>query len=413
MIFAASLATIVALFVLNYLLNGRSLFHPSTAFCAIWAVNLIVIAAAGDFFYSLHAKTLLIFVSGCVSFSVGAALAEMSQTFPAAPTVKARDRLLTVCALIVIFSMPLIYKWLRDITGETDLMSIMTASRIAVLEVYLNNQYPLFTNLFSFSMILSIIVFNERKGHPKLCLAVVLPTLFINFLTGRRMGLIIIVISLFCLNYFQSKKFRWKVAAAAIALVVTIMGPVAIYAGMVAGRGDTFTDNFRPIMGALALYESGGAIVMDRLVVEPNLLESKTFGNFFIDRAQHFGYRAPWHNPSDTFLEIGPGIADNVATIYVGYLVFNSWTIAVLAMVPLGAICATLYRRALAGWPISRILYAFLFSSIVLSPFADQFMADFSVGWRLALVAWLIYPSTKSLIQLAAVEPPLGESLPQ
>ncbi len=80
-----------------------------------------------------------------------------------------------------------------------------------------------------------------------------------------------------------------------------------------------------------------------------------------------------------------------MGTIYLSYVLFDSWTVAVLAMLPLGASCAVLYRRALAGWPISRLVYAFLFVAIVLSPFADAFLGGLNFMLKLAAVSWLIY----------------------
>ena len=56
---------------LSYRIGGKALFYPPVVFCGIWAFDLSLLWACGDYFYPLITETLAIFVIGAAMFVLG------------------------------------------------------------------------------------------------------------------------------------------------------------------------------------------------------------------------------------------------------------------------------------------------------------------------------------------------------
>src|SRR5262245_1334528 len=110
--------------VINYRI-GRAAFYPPFVFCAIWAVDLTIALAAGEFFYPLRAETLLLFVCGGLLFSLAGWIAFVwpVDKAPKPATPKSSQQIITRILALLVLGLPIYSYWVYHLASGIEAQS--------------------------------------------------------------------------------------------------------------------------------------------------------------------------------------------------------------------------------------------------------------------------------------------------
>jgi oligosaccharide repeat unit polymerase len=392
LVLAISILSVLA--IVNYQIGNKGLFYPPLVFCLVWVADLVVFWIAGDFFYSLSAKTLSIFVCGCFAFSLGSWLTLfLPEGTPekSEPLSASSRRILNLLVLLVVAALPLFYHWIRSITSGYGSNLLMAARAATLDEANDNAVSSLFWNLATLSIIAAMIAFYER-GKKRLWIALGC-TLILNLLTGGRSGVVTLILSLICIDWIKNRRLRWKPLAAMVLVFVISFGLIAIYVQKGSARADaSLAENLMPVAQGFVQYAAGGLPAFSQVVEHPNLVVH----NWQIYRPaqqmlNRLGARFDVPDLRADFLTVGPdGLQQNIYTLYFAYIDLG-WPVTMFVMVGHGFLAALVYRRALLGGKVATLSYGYLFAELVLSPYNELLFMGMNFIVKLLLGSWVIY----------------------
>jgi oligosaccharide repeat unit polymerase len=388
---------ITLLAVFNYRIGGKAAFFPSVVFCLVWAADLLVLQLGGSFFYPISPPTLAIFVCGCLVFSIGSWLGVLwpIKTSPSGNGLpEISNRILTLVLIGILLAIPIVLRWLMQLSADKG--GNFLAAIYQVLSVEENQaefEASLFLNLASFSSIVAMVAFYEKpRGKWRAAIAV-LSALALNVMGGGRTGFTTLIPALICLDWLRNRRLRWKLAIAMALLLLILSSSVVFFVQ----KGDVRTDaslgeNIVPIAQTFASYGAGGLVAFDRVVREPNIVEHNwQIDRFFLQTLNKFGthFRVPLINAN--FVTIGPNQnMQNIYTFYFAYL--DLGYLGMMMVILLVAFVVTLiYRKAIAGSPVAALMYAPLFSGVMLSIYFEPFLIPLNFLFKLWVFVVLIY----------------------
>lgn len=391
-----AIAFLSSLALANYWI-GRRFLYPPVVFCSVWAADLTLVWLAGDFFYPLADETLAVFCLGGMAFSVGASIALLvpQETVVEQPLGKTSERSLSLALLIVACFSPFILIWIVKLASEFQTPSWLLSARMAMLEADQSGDPApiLFGNIVTLSIIVAMVAFLQKETGRKRSLLAIAFALLLNIAEGGRAGIVVLLLSLLCIDWIRNDRLRWKPLAIALSAVVIISGAMAIAVQKGEARADVpLAENLTPVFEGLVSYASGGIVAFDRVVREPSIVvHNWQASRFFLQVAAKLGAHVDVPSQHADFVAIGPGgLSQNVYTMYFAY--FDLGPIAMPLLVVLDAFLVTLfYRKAIAGSRVSIILYSFLFASILLTPFSEMWLLGLNFSLKIFLLAWLVY----------------------
>lgn len=392
------LLTATVLFLLaglNYRLGGRYLFHPAVVFCSVWAFGVFLIWVMGDFFYPISPETLLIFMGGALAFSLGSAVVNLYPRGDTKPLPAPTDRIINTSIVLIICATPLALRWMIQQIAEHPHSNWVGSAYITMLDekVQATLGYTLFGNLVIFSNMIALAAFCERDNHKKRWWLAFFLTLSLNLLMGSRSGIVTLIFALPFLDWLKTRRLRWKLLLGLGTLLFILVSTVAIYLGKGEARADaSLRENAVPVMHGLTLYAVGAAVAFDKVVQDPTLRPHNfEISVFFVETLNKFGANLEHRAPATGYVDIGPNnLTINIYSIY--YMYFELGYPAMMAiMILLGLVTTIYFMRALAGNPVSTIMYAALFSCIVLSLYAEYFFHSLNYLLKLYVVVWMIY----------------------
>jgi len=385
---------------LNYKVASKAVFHPAVSFSAIWALGLLFIWMIGSLFYPLAPETLLVFVSGAVTLTLGSALAAFYP--PSEPSrFKAEPReaswsnwILNALVVLVFCATPFAVRWLVNTISEHPSSSFFVSASLTMLDDTLKRDpgFVLFSNIVTLADIVAVLAFAERRNHQKRCLIALVLAVLLNVLIAGRSGIVTVILSILCVDWIQSRRLRWKLLISMGFVFMVLVIAIAILLGKAgADPHASLADNSAPVARGLALYAAGGVVAFDRVLRNPGLMPRDfQISLFFVQTLNKLGANLPLPNTSVGFLDVGPELNTNVYTIYFTYLDMGYWLMMVM-LAFLGFVLTRYYNQALAGGKISTVLYASLWSGLVLSLFAELFFDNLNFLLKVYVLSWLVY----------------------
>lgn len=393
------LLTAAVLFLLaglNYRLGGKSLFHPAVIFCLVWACGVFLIWIMGDFFYSMSPETLLIFMGGALAFSVGSAVVNLYPRMGHTRQLpSANNRIINVSIVLIICGTPLAVRWMLQQIAQHPHSTFLGGAYLTMLDekVQATLGYTLFGNLVIFSNMIALAAFCEREHHKKRWWLALFFALGLNLLTGGRSGIVTLIFALPFLDWLKTRRIRWKLLISLVLLLFILVSTVAIYLGKAEARADaSLRENAVPVMHGLALYGVGASVAFDKVVRDPALRPHNLgIAVFFIRTLNKLGAGIELRDPATGFVDIGPNnLIINVYSIYYSYFELG-YPAMIGLMILLGLVMTIYYKRALAGNPVSAIMYGAFVASLILSLYAEYFLGYLNYLLKLYVVVWIVY----------------------
>jgi len=395
--FSLTILILTLLAWVNYRAMGKTLFSPAVVFCVVWASALLLAKEVGDFFYPFSPQTLFLFMCGAVAFSLGswAAACFPAQTRRADPPLsKTSSRVLTLLVLVIAAATPLCYLWLREFTsgeGPNYLSAVYTV--LSVESNQLDKRVSIFLNLSSFSNIVAMIAFYERKQNSKRSVIAIVFSLALNILGGGRTGFTSLILALIGIDAIQNRRLRWKPLLAAFLAFFILSGVFVIYVQKGEARADaSLQQNAVPILQMFVAYASGGLVAFDRVVREPGIVKHNWHINrFFLLTLNRFGAHSEVPELKADFVAIGPHLLQiNVYTFYFAYMDFGYFGMMLIVLV-LGFIITLCYMKAISGSRIAVLMYGLFFGGVVLSIYFEPFFMPIISLLKPFVVFWLLF----------------------
>jgi oligosaccharide repeat unit polymerase len=301
---------------------------------------------------------------------------------------------LTLLVLLIVMAAPLCYRLLVDLSSTYSPHLILAAYAAAGDEYNQGDvRFRLFQQLATYAIILSMIAFYESE-RSRLRYAVVLAiALLMCLMTGNRTGMGLLMCSLLCLDWIKRGRIRWKVLAVMGTVVIVLFGAVAIAVGKGAARPDApVTDNLAPVAQGFLVYASGGLIGFDELVRDPNLIpHNSQIYRIPLQTLDKFGLHYEMPNIHAQFVTVGPyALTQNVYTFYFTYMDWGFAGMMFLVAV-VGFVVTVFYRKAVAGDPVSALVYGALSFGLVMTPYNENFFIGMSMLAKIYVCGWFFY----------------------
>lgn len=404
---------IVLLFLLaivNFFIGKRVLVYPPFVYCSVWAVALLVIWIAGDFYYPLSTKTLWVFISGACAFSLGAIIAlvlPMGNLPKGTMFSKVSNRLLTTLVLVVIAAAPFAVLWIIRALSANPTANFLASAREALFVEEQGLGPILVQNLLILAVAVAIAAFREKEMGKARSFVAILVALVLTFLTGARSSFVPLILSLLCLDWMKNHKVRWKLFSVLTVVLLILSSATAIFLGKAgADRNASLTQNITPVFEGFVLYGTAPLVAYDQAVRSPNIVPHFMGVSGL---ATHLLYRIdPTFRPPlvdidwlSTFVCTSPDQCGmNVFTIYFSYIDFGF--MGMFGMVTLfGVVVTTVYRYASHGHSVAILMYVLMFSGVVLSVFQEYFF-DYANYLLKCFVVFLFIYSLPAMVTRAS-----------
>jgi oligosaccharide repeat unit polymerase len=389
------LATIILALMaaVNYVVGGRRLLSPPVVFCTVWAADLLLVWSAGDFFFPLSDKTLVIFCCGGLAFSLGSSLSLLIRENKALTQPEVFNRVVTFLVFLIALSFPLAYNFIVNLTSGVNAPTVLMAARIAMLDAdAAGNSSILFGGLITLSLIVAAIAFLENEKNKVRSIIAITLAIALNLLTGGRSGIITLIFAMICIGWLKVRRIRWKPLLVLSLLFVLVFGAMAILIQKgEANANATVLENVRPVAEGFVLYAGGGIVGIDRVVRQPNIIPHNwQINKFFLETANKIGFRYEPPSQHSEFVDLGPYVTGNVYSMYFAYLDLGYGGI-MLVTGCVGFGVGFCFKKALQGSKTAMVLYSFLFGGILLSPFSENFFMGLNFLTKLYAVSWLVY----------------------
>jgi oligosaccharide repeat unit polymerase len=387
----------------------RDVLSPTVLYCGVWGLTLCLLALFGRWYYPVSPAAVAVYVLGGFAFGVGGWLAVSLKTAMSEhssrssrrsmPDRRIMIRVAVLVALELVLLVPYVQGQLR-IAGSVSWTMVLKVIRIQSLlsraEEGSASTLSLVANAPIVALAAAVAAWYVRGTKPAgavLAALAVGGAFVIEILTGAKMGIVSLLVSLAALSALQSPRGSGKklLVGISIALVVFAIGVLAInFAYVVPGMGTV--DRLR-LAGQTTLgYWLGGAVAFSNVVENPQALEStQPLMAFFLNTAHSLGLRSSSAQLHAAYTAIGPGSETNVYTIFFTYFKDHGWLGMMGLSSLLGALLSLLHRVARRGEPLATVFYALFVPGLLLSIHAEHFWTALNQWMKLIVILALVF----------------------
>ena len=388
--------TLGLLFVVNQRLHA-SYIHPACLFTGLWFALLIGLILAGEVFNPISNVTVLIYLSGALSFTLGGRLVPRSKvsmprlTRPAFE-IKRISRTVDfgICTLLALLP----FYWSRlSMIAELSAHHVFLAGVRAAMVENQQDSFGVFTYILPAALLLSLVAaaIDDGSRWARIrTVAIIVITLGYYGLTGSRLGSELTLFGVAAVGCLRSKRLYFGRLLLAGSLLLVIFAVPAIILNKGGDSRLSISDNAGGVAGSMRLYLLSGLVAFDQVVTgsAPYIRPEYSLRPF---------YRVA--QLLDPAVEVPPQIlpvtqvpeAGNIYTIYCGYYLAFGWLGTCIAMLILGGALAWIYEHARAGSPQATVFYGLGVAFILVSGAADSFLCGISFNLRAALFVSAVF----------------------
>ena len=405
MVLVISILIMAGLTAVNYRV-ARSLLYPAALLTAAWTVLFVLLLAAGSIFYPISVETLTVYLVGAAAFSVGAILPSVffPQAFEGArPRVGRRPGglILTGGLILLVVTLPFYWDfiqtqaspsspddfWFSVRSESVDLGDDWSAKSLGAL---------FFEGLAVLASLLAVTAVAEGSGsrlsriRTMLIIAMALPY---ALLQAASSGAVMLALGLAGAHAVRNRKLRMKTAAIAVIMAIASFSIISV----ALSKGKTHIDaplseNLAGVAELVGVYVLGGVVAFDTVVQYPASVPPVwNIWRVFLLTANKFGagFDVPAHHAQ--FTDISDDWEGNVYSIYFAYYPDYGLVGVGIIMLVLGVILTFIYQNAIRGNPRSIVLYASVFSGILLSGFSEYFFLNANFWFKAILYTLAVY----------------------
>ena len=372
--------TLGLLFIANQRLHA-SYLHPACLFNGLWFALLSGLILAGEAFNPISDVTILIYMSGALSFTLGGTLVTRSAVGTpnltrAALETRRINHMIDSGICISIALVPFYWSRLSMIAEISAHRVFLAGVRAAMVENQ-SETFGVFTYVLPAGLLLSLIAAAIDDGTRRArvrTIAISLITLGYYVSTGSRLGSELTLIGVAVIGCVRSRRLYLSRLFWAGALLLVIFTVPAILLNKGGNSRLSISDNAGNVAGSARLYLLGGLVAFDQIVTgnAPYIRPEYSLRPLYrVAQALDSSVEVPPQNlPFTQVPEVG-----NIYTIYCGYYVAFGWPGICIAMLTLGIALASIYERARAGSSQATVFYGLGAAFILISGAADSFLS--------------------------------------
>lgn len=368
---------------------------------------MLIIFSSGVY-YPLEVNTLIILIVYNTFFSIGSIVyssyyqIKKSQIKTVSKDSKKINKkklkkisfILYGLTLFLMICAPLFYKALLNSIIIIDNMGLLYSIRFS----FLNNKTPssFWMNLISFSIINTFLCsllykLDKKKSNLYLLILSLLPLFYYNLLTGGRSGVVLAVLGLLSILLIGEKKLSLKVLGIFTTLFL-IFWSIIQFTVKKDSFVSSYDNKFLFIFDSMIQYYAGGTLALNQYMN----------GDYFTVNAVVSFLRTPLQILNQTGLfsfELGNrhlpyvNISElrntNVYTSFFNYMQEFNYFEVILLQIFLGVVSSFIYERAIGKNYTYVILYSYIFTGVIMSPYSDQYFDQLIFLIKL-MIAYLI-----------------------
>jgi len=375
-----------------------SYMHPACLFTGMWFAFLSTLLLAGDAFDALSSTTVLIYLCGALSFTIGAAAVRwFSAAFsrPAHPTksVTPMGRLITAGVWLLLALFPLYWNRLSAIAGSSTDPRFFAAIRSGMIEKQ-SEAFGAFKYVLPAAMLLSLTAAAIDDGSRRSRIrtgTMICVTLAYYACTGSRLGALTTLFGVIAIGCLRAKTLPLKKLILSCCLLVALFAAPAIFLNKGGDAAWGVRDNIDGVARSLRMYAVSGLVSFDQVVRTrtPFTPDSRYALRPFYRVAQEFDETV---SPPEAILpETQVPEITNVYSIYFPYYISFGWFGTLLFMSVNGALLAWLYEHARAGSHPALVLYGLGAASIAISGNSDSLLSGASFWIQAAAFTQFVF----------------------
>jgi len=288
----------------------------------------------------------------------------------------------------IIATLPFYYRWLIEIAGEGNAPFLQLVRLMTQEMMGKSAAFTFFGTVSELSRIVAMMCFWEREKFPKRAMLAIALSFLLSISTGQKSGPFLLACSLVAIDWFKTRRVRWKLLAIMASMMLAAATAVEFYVHI---GGGSFGENIGNVFDLFILYASGGIVGFDQTVRHPNIIPNySSIAVVFMRIARKLGSNVDVPEVPE-FVNIGPNsLQNNAFTMYWTYL--DVGYVGVLVIVAVFGFFTTIaYRLAIQGRKSWIFLYATLLYSIIFSFFTDYFIPMSYYLFKIAIVSWCVY----------------------
>jgi oligosaccharide repeat unit polymerase len=425
MLLVTTVLLMAGLAAMNYR-AARSVLYPPALLASTWTILLTLLVAFGDVYYPISPPTMIVYLCGVAAFSVGAFFSThfLSQALAVtAPRVSRRPGgliftggLILLCAVL-----PLYWNHIRDFASASaseDFWYSVRAESIAQGDDWsLKTLVTLVGEACSvLAMLLAVTAVAENKGSRfsqiRMILLIAIALLY-GMIVGASGGAVSLAIGLIGIDAIKHGGLRTRTIVVGLTVALVSFAVVAA----VLNKGNTessasISENLSGTVELVGVYVLGGVVAFDAVVQYPaSITPVWSIWRVFQLTANKFGASFDVPSIHAQYTDISDNYYGNVYTIYFSYYPDYGLAGVCVIMVMLGAVLTVVYHKAIHGNPRAVLLYAFVFSGIVLSGFSEYFFLGANFWFKAILYTMLAYRflptsvASRNVIENAPIPP--------
>jgi oligosaccharide repeat unit polymerase len=425
MYLAITILLLAGLAAINYRVS-RSVLYPPALFALTWTILLALLLAAGDMYYPISPPTMIVYLAGVAAFSVGAFFSThfFTQALAgSAPRVSRRPGglILTGGLILLVAVLPLYWDYIQNLAAAAasgDFWRTVRQESIAQGDDWsLKTLVTLVWEACSvLAVLLAVTAVAENKGSRfsriRMILLIAIALLY-GMMAGMSGGAVSLALGLIGIDAIRHGGLRTRIIV--IGLTVALVSFALVAAFLSKGNTETsasLSENVSSTVDLVGVYVLGGVVAFDAVVQYPaSITPVWSMWRVFQLTANKFGASFDVPPIHAEYTDISDDYNGNVYTMYFSYYPDYGLVGVCVIMLILGAVVTVIYHKAVHGNPRAVVLYAFVFSGIVLSGFSEYFFLAANFWFKAILYTMLAYRflpapvAPKNVIENAAIPP--------
>jgi len=405
----------------------RTVLYPPALLAMTWTILLTLLLATGVAYYPISPPTMLVYLAGVASFSVGAFFCThlFAQALAGpAPRVCRRPRglILTGGLILLVAVLPMYWDHIQDLASSSASQDFWGAVRVeSIAQGDDWSAKTIVTIVWEACSVLAVLLAvtavaenkDSRFSRIRSILIIAIALLY-ALMAGASAGAVSLALGLIGIDAIRHGGLRTKTMV--VGLTVALVCFAAIATVQSKGNVDSHASLSENVSGTVELvgvYLLGGVVAFDAVVQYPaSITPVWSIWRVFQLTANKFGASFDVPSVHAQYTDISDDYNGNVYTIYFSYYPDYGLAGVCAIMLVLGAVVTVIYQKAIQGNPRSVLLYAFVFSGIVLSGFSEYFFLGANFWFKAVLYTMLAYrfvpnPVESNVVTGNAVLPPL------
>jgi oligosaccharide repeat unit polymerase len=252
---------------------------------------------------------------------------------------------------------------------------------------------------------------NSRFSKIRMVLLIGVALLY-GMMAGMSGGAVSLALGLIGIDAIRRGGLRTKTIVAS--LIVALVSFDVVAALLSKGNTETsasISENVSGTADLVGIYVLGGVVAFDAVVQYPaSITPVWSLWRVFKLTANKFGASFDVPSIHAEYTDISNEYNGNVYTIYFSYYPEYGLAGVCVVMMILGGVLTVIYQKAVHGNPRAVVLYAFVFSGIMLSGFSEYFFLGANFWFKAVLYTLLVYRFAPCSVASYAV--PTNAALP-